>query len=249
MLEPTFEILTGRSSDHLRDKSSKDPSELLIPIVSDHFYEWKLMAQTAGFNLMIASSYRSMERQRKIWNEKIAGKRPLKSKTGSIINPKDLKDEEMLETILHWTHIPGASRHHWGSDLDVFDLTPFEITQSKLQLENDEYEGDGPCANFNSWMESKCLKNSQFPFFRPYMGNLTLINSEKLSPRSKFFFEKELWHYSHKKMAQHFQKHYTFNIFEMNLLALQNDDAEPTGLIDLLLKKKDFLYSLTQITH
>ena len=35
--------------------------------------------------------------------------------------PAPLAPDALIETILLWSALPGGSRHHWGTDVDVFD--------------------------------------------------------------------------------------------------------------------------------
>ncbi|STQ43628.1 D-alanyl-D-alanine carboxypeptidase [Ewingella americana] len=75
-----------------------------------------------------------------------------------------LSDAERCELILRWSALPGASRHHWGSDLDIYD--PDLLPQgSKLQLEPWEYEAGGYFADLNQWLSDNM---ASFGFYRPY---------------------------------------------------------------------------------
>ena len=75
----------------------------------------------AGFDLAPVSSFRDFERQRAIWNAKFRGERPALDRRGRAVNMNKLDDGARVETILCWSALPGASRHHWGSDVDVAD--------------------------------------------------------------------------------------------------------------------------------
>ena len=44
--------------------------------------------------------------------------------------------------ILRWSALPGGSRHHWGTEIDIFDPDLLPQGQS-LQLEPWEYESGG----------------------------------------------------------------------------------------------------------
>ena len=135
----------------------------------------------------------------------ILGKRPLKNAQGDIVDPKTLSDSEILEHVLLWSHIPGVSRHHWGTDLDIFDASWYKLHQQTLSLENVDFLEGGPSARLHSFNEQLLQKKqwSAFPFFRPYeLGNN---------------FMRELWHYSHRPMATIFLQAYSFDIFVKNL--------------------------------
>ena len=73
-----------------------------------------------GFALRIESAYRPFERQLSIWNRKASGELKLLSAEGlPMERPTD--EEDLMYAILTWSALPGASRHHLGTDLDVVD--------------------------------------------------------------------------------------------------------------------------------
>ena len=77
-------------------------------------------AKANGFELRVESAYRTFEKQLSIWNRKARGELPLLSETGEKMErPKD--EEELMYAILTWSALPGASRHHLGTDIDVVD--------------------------------------------------------------------------------------------------------------------------------
>ena len=80
-------------------------------------------AETAGFDLRVASSYRSFERQLLIWNNKASGLRPVLDDRGLSLDITRLSERDLAYAILRWSALPGASRHHWGTDLDVYDAS------------------------------------------------------------------------------------------------------------------------------
>ena len=77
-------------------------------------------ARACGFQLRVESAYRSFEKQLSIWNRKARGELTLLSEAGvPMERPKD--EEELMYAILTWSALPGASRHHLGTDIDVVD--------------------------------------------------------------------------------------------------------------------------------
>ena len=78
-------------------------------------------AAAAGIDLLPLSSFRDFERQRLIWNAKYRGERPALDRGGRTVDMSRLAPDRRIETILLWSALPGASRHHWGSDIDVAD--------------------------------------------------------------------------------------------------------------------------------
>jgi hypothetical protein len=214
-----FEQLTGRTDDHIHYLDHQSHCGLHPDIIKD-FNELKIALAKENIQLAICSGFRSFEQQEIIWNEKVEGKRPLLDRNENILDPKLLTNEEILSHILNWSTIPGTSRHHWGTDIDLFDLNPYVENKNKLKLENSEYIA-GPNSKFNQVMETKFLTQDEFPFFRPYLEE------------DKRF---ELWHYSHQKMAQNFRSAYTFKVFKSNI---KNSNFY---LKDLIEKKLEFYF-------
>ena len=87
----------------------------------DAFLAMRETAVRAGIDLLPLSSFRDFERQRRIWNAKYRGERPALDRAGRPADLSHLAPEKRVETILLWSALPGASRHHWGSDIDVVD--------------------------------------------------------------------------------------------------------------------------------
>jgi LAS superfamily LD-carboxypeptidase LdcB len=121
-------------------------------------------AKTQGFELQIASGFRSFERQLIIWNNKFSGKTALKRATGEVINPKDLSERQLIKQILLYSALPAASRHHWGSDIDVY-APNFLAKNEQLQLEVWEYEQGGPFKELSQWLK---LNAHSYGFYLPY---------------------------------------------------------------------------------
>lgn len=122
-------------------------------------------AEKAGFDLAVASGFRSVERQCQIWDAKALGLRPVLDDTGVPLEVGSLDPEALMFAILRWSALPGASRHHWGTDLDVYDRAALPSGQS-LQLTLAECQG--PFALFHQWLDDK-LAEPDTQFFRPYI--------------------------------------------------------------------------------
>ncbi len=130
------------------------------------FVAMRTAARAAGLDLCAASSFRDFDRQLAIWNGKFRGDRPILDRTGRQLDTVSLSPDERVEAILVWSALPGASRHHWGTDFDVFDAAAMP-ERSRLQLIPQEYAGDGPFAPLTSWLDAHMHR---FGFFRPYVA-------------------------------------------------------------------------------
>ena len=164
----TPEQLIGLNQDHLLNIENNTEllgqkfqchHEVLIPIA-------KLIRQSEmdGVPLRIVSSYRSFERQAEIWNHKFNNDVELNLRDGSTVNAFELSPKERVDTILHYSAIPGTSRHHWGTDFDVFDAAAIDQGY-EVQLTEAEFDEKGPCSNLDEWLDYNLEK---FGFFKPY---------------------------------------------------------------------------------
>ena len=70
----------------------------------------------------------------------------------------------MIDAILTWSALPGASRHHWGSDIDVIDAAALG-PGARAQLVAEEFAPGGRFERLNGWLDSNM---GRFGFFRPY---------------------------------------------------------------------------------
>ncbi|APC12115.1 MAG: hypothetical protein MEPRV_02044 [Providencia sp.] len=157
----TIEMLTGRSTDHLVTLGG---SHRLQFNATKAFLAMQQTATKAGFKLQSASAFRDFSRQQLIWNEKFTGLRPVLDTHSQPLDISQLSEGELCEAILHWSALPGASRHHWGTEIDVYD--PLRIpTGQTLQLEPWEYEAGGYLAELNDWLTENM---STFDFYRPF---------------------------------------------------------------------------------
>lgn len=154
-------MLTGRSTAHLVPLSA---NHRLQPAAVSAFQHMQQAAKKAGFDLQPVSTFRDFDRQLAIWNGKFRGERPLLDHQSQPIDALQLPVAERCQAILRWSALPGASRHHWGSDLDVYDPTLLPAGQ-KLQLEPWEYEAGGYFAALNLWLTSSM---AEFGFYRPF---------------------------------------------------------------------------------
>ena len=156
-----------------------------------------------NLELAVASGYRNYDRQREIWNGKASGKIPLRNEKGDIIPTRQLSKEKLVLTILRWSALPGFSRHHWGSDLDVFDAEACKHPQ----LLPREYHPGGVCHPLFLFLQKNM---TNFGFFYPY-------------DRDRGGIYPEPWHISHRKTAQSRQKNLTLEGFR-NFIALRQEE-------------------------
>lgn len=156
--------LTGRDDSHL---VVTDEGHRLVPTVARAFSELQRDAREAGFDLAIASSYRPFERQLAIFNGKARGDRPVHNDAGEPLALESLPPRERLMAILRFSALPGTSRHHWGTDLDVYDRAAV-ANDYRVQLTPQEVWPPGPFAPLHEWLDLKMARGDSHGFHRPY---------------------------------------------------------------------------------
>ena len=168
-------LLTGQGTPTLYGQGYD-----LIKEAADAYIKMKVAAAKDGFELKVVSSYRSFDKQLAIWNRKFE------------INSKEGMDPlENIKKITEYSTIPGTSRHHWGTEIDLISAQP--KVDGDVLLAN-LFEGEGPYAALKSWMDANA---NSYGFFLAY---------PKDSLRKGFQYEP--WHYSYKPKSKYFLKNY-----------------------------------------
>ncbi len=161
--------LTGRAEITLFGKGIN-----LRKAAYNAFIAMQKAAQADGLALQVVSGYRSFNRQKRIWTQKYR----------HYTQVENLKSHEAIQKIIAYSTIPGTSRHHWGTDLDIIEGNT-NITGDVLLAEN--FETGGPFAEMKQWLD----KNSEkFGFHLVYTDD----------PCRKGF-KHEPWHYSYAPLA------------------------------------------------
>lgn len=194
------DIITGKTTEHL--VPLEGTKFFIHSQMREDFLKLQKKASEAGFDLQIISAFRDYERQLKIWNAKARGERALMDDFGSPLAYQVLTPTEIMFSILRWSALPGASRHHWGSDIDVFDAN--KQNAEDVQLTPKECEGDGPAARLHDWLDEQINNNESFGFFRPYASDKGGVSPER-------------WHLSYWPISQDVYKSYTIELFQKNI--------------------------------
>ena len=93
---------------------------------------------------------------------------------GGVLDARQLAPSKRVDAILLWSALPGASRHHWGTDVDVIDASALPPGY-RVQLTAAEFAPAGPFGPLAEWLEAHA---SRFGFFRPYRGVLSGVRAE-----------------------------------------------------------------------
>ena len=169
----------------------------LLPEAYLKFKQMQNDAKKEGVEIQIVSGYRSYQKQKDIWNNKYN-----KNFENEIFGIKN------INRIIQYSTLPGTSRHHWGTDIDIIDKR--FVPNGDLLIEKN-YSENGIYSQLFSWMK----KNS-----KKYGFYLVYDNSPK---RKGFKFEP--WHYSYKPLSVIFLR----SFIEGDLLFKINQDSSLLG--------------------
>jgi LAS superfamily LD-carboxypeptidase LdcB len=175
--------LTGRARGHVVDVSEAGCA--MHAHVAVPFLQMRRAAAGAGLDLAAASGFRDFERQLAIWNGKYSGVRPVLDAAGNPADVAVLEPAQRVRLILTWSALPGASRHHWGTDLDLIDRAALPAGGG-YSLTPAEYAPGGPFARLSAWLEENAAR---WGFFRPYRGARSAVQAEP-------------WHFSFAPVAE-----------------------------------------------
>ncbi|MEZ4875857.1 MAG: M15 family metallopeptidase [Flavobacteriaceae bacterium] len=130
----------------------------------------KLKAEAAKENIQIevVSAFRSFERQKEIFEGKY-----------SKFTSEGLSPQMAIEKIIDYSTIPGTSRHHWGTDLDLIDGN---APRPENVLVASHFHGTGPFCKMKEWMNQHA---KSYGFYEVYTDD----------PNRKGF-KYEPWHFS-----------------------------------------------------
>jgi len=154
--------LTGKARTHVVQRD--DLGAAVHRDVIAPFLALKAAAAASGIELQIVSGFRDFDAQLRIWNMKYRGERPLYDREGNVREHASLDAPQLVEAILCWSALPGASRHHWGSDIDVIDRAAMPENY-RLRLLPDEFEPEAVFCRLGKWLDQNIAR---YGFFRPY---------------------------------------------------------------------------------
>lgn len=154
--------LTGRARTHV---VQRDDLHAALHVDALHaFMDLKADAARVGLEVEITSSFRDFGAQQRIWDMKYRGERPLSDPDGNVVDHATLSADGLVDAILSWSALPGASRHHWGSELDLIDRAA--MTEGyRVQLIPSECAPGGVFHALHCWLDGNL---ERYGFFRPY---------------------------------------------------------------------------------
>lgn len=152
----------------------------LTPNTAEAFCAMQAAALQDGIDLQLVSAYRSFARQQQIFEDKYTR-----------YTAEGLTPTAAIQRILEYSTIPGTSRHHWGTEIDITDAN---APNQKRLLVPEKFHGNGPFAPLHQWMQTNAHR---FGFYLVYT---------KDDSRTGFAYEP--WHYTYLPEAKAFLELY-----------------------------------------
>jgi len=142
----------------------------------DAFKKMYSAAQKAGIKLQIRSASRNFDYQKGIWERKWTGKTKV---SGKNLAKTQANFVQRAKTILRYSSMPGSSRHHWGTDID---LNSFE----------NSWFSQGKGLKLYTWLQNNA---AHYGFCQVY--------TQKGAQR-RTGYEEEKWHWSYRPLASQY---------------------------------------------
>lgn len=137
------------------------------------FTNMKNDAAKLGIKMYSQSSYRSFDHQLSIWTRKY-----------NLFTSQGLSPKDAIQKIVMYSTIPGTSRHHWGTDLDIIDVSkpiPSDPLHEKHFTKGGLYE---------ALQDFLVNRAHEYGFYLVYTNDKTRKG-----------FEYEPWHLSYKELS------------------------------------------------
>lgn len=128
----------------------------------------KAAAQKENIKIEVVSAYRSFQRQKEIFEGKYQ----------RFFN-QGMSPVDAIEKIIEYSTIPGTSRHHWGTDIDIIDA---HAPRPANLLVPENFHGNGTYCKLKMWLDDNSEK---FGFYEVYTDN-----------GNRKGFKYEPWHFS-----------------------------------------------------
>ena len=190
-------ILAGQTEEHLCPPGEVERlGARMHQEAVDAFVALRSAAAEAGFDVAILSGFRSFDRQLGIWNRKASGEQPVHDSEARPMDLATLSDEGLVYAILRWSALPGASRHHWGTDLDIYDAAA-RPEGYEIELVPAEVDAGGMFAPLHEWLDRRIAAGTSFGWYRPYDTDRGGVAPER-------------WHLSYAPIAVPYARTLTF---------------------------------------
>ena len=153
-------------------------------------------AEKNGIELNITSATRNFDYQKDLWNKKWEGTTKVE---GHDLSKSIPVRQERFQKILEYSAVPGTSRHHWGTDIDINGVDPkyFETAEGEKVY---------------AWL----VENA------PLFGFCQTYNQKGVERVAGYNEEK--WHWSYLPLAQNFTQEYKNIIKDTDISGFDGDE-------------------------
>lgn len=166
-----FDPATHPLFDRVDIQYANRPDMFLRKETLDAFIRMYEAAMKSGIRLKIISATRNFYAQKSIWEDKWTGKR-LVEDGQNLANTTPDPVQRALK-ILEYSSMPGSSRHHWGTDMDLNNL-------------DNDYFDRGEGKKIYDWLKAHA---GEYGFCQPY------------SAGRLHGYKEERWHWSYLPVA------------------------------------------------
>jgi D-alanyl-D-alanine carboxypeptidase len=185
----------------------------LLGDVYDAFIQMHRAARVDGVSLVIVSATRNFDDQKRIWEGKWTGQRLVDGRNlaQTVFDPA-----ERARVILKYSSMPGTSRHHWGTDIDINSV-------------DTAYFESGAGLRTYQWLEAHA---GQFGFIQAY------------TPKGKdrpLGYEEEPWHWSFHPIARFYTRQYPEKVRYADITGFLGSDT--ASHLDVI---KDYVLGINQ---
>ena len=187
-------IMPEKNADFIKidSKYTSKPKAFLRKEAYYAFVNMHNAALKDGVHLNIVSAFRSFNKQKYIWEAKWNGRIMV---DGQNAKNKFPNTKERALEILKYSSMPGSSRHHWGTDIDIYSV-------------EDEDFNSGTGLKIYNWLKNNASK----------YGFCQIYNSE----RNKGF-DDEKWHWSYLPLSKEMQNEFKNKIKYSDLSGFLGD--------------------------
>lgn len=147
----------------------------LLQKAFDAYTAMQKAALKEGITIEAVSSYRNFNRQKAIFERKYT----------RFTQNDGLSPQAAFEKIIEYSTIPGTSRHHWGTEIDIIDGSKPRVGDVLLE---EKFHNNGPYVQLKKWMD---VNAKDYGFYLVYTNDI-----------NRKGFNYEPWHYSFKELSK-----------------------------------------------
>lgn len=163
-------------------KFTKIKEHLLESETALQFTKMQKAAKIDGLHIELVSAFRSFLKQKQIFEYKYQK-----------LKANGLNQLDAIQQITEYSSIPGTSRHHWGTDIDIILKTNQNATFKNV-LQTKHFQENGIFFDLHQWMQENA---ANFGFYLAYTNDIERTG-----------YKYEPWHYSYLPKSKQFLEEY-----------------------------------------